>query len=420
MANSILTNQIITQESARVLHQKLNFVGNTNVQYDGQYAQTGGKIGASLNVRMPAKYKARKTATLSVQDHTERSTPLAVTSQYGVDVSFSSVDRTLSLDMFSDRIIAPAMAQLAAELEGDCIAEACKYVANYAGTTSTTMTYKSAMQLGQFMTEQLAPTTDRSLILTPQSRVEFQDAVKGLFQDQSSIAKQYRDGMMGRTGGFDVYENTLIGAQETGTLAGTPLTDGASLGTGVTNANTFVSQTTVQINGATSGTTLKAGDVITFGTVANGVVDCHPETKRTLGRLKKFVVQDDVTLTTAATSYAVTVKPGLIYGDGNAFQNCILTNANTDNMTVTKFGVAGTSYAQDLAFHKDAFLFATVDLEDVSGKGAKGARAVVDGISIRMAEQYNITDDRFVTRFDVLFGFAPLYPELASRHFSAL
>jgi hypothetical protein len=35
---------------------------------------------------------------------------------------------------------------------------------------------------------------------------------------------------------------------------------------------------------------------------------------------------------------------------------------------------------------------------------------------MRFIQQYNSTDDVVVGRFDVLWGFAPLLPELAVRH----
>lgn len=416
MANSILTPTMITREALRVLHQKCNFVGNVNRQYDDRFAQSGAKIGTSLNVRMPSKYTTRTGATLSAQDHVERSTPLTVASQIGVDVSFTSVDLTMSLDDFSERVIDPAMAQLAATIENQCMQDAYKLVANYTGTTSTQLTYKQFQQNGANITKNLGPSSQRSAWLTPDSQVEFNDAVKGLFQSDSNIKKQYREGMMGRTGGFDVYENTLIPSHTRGSLAGTPVTNGAALGTSTT-ANAWVSQTDLSIDGATSTTTVKSGDVITL----SGVYEVHAESKANTGQLKKFVVQDDVTLTTAATAYTVTVKPGLIYGSGNAYQNCVLSGvSDTDGLTVTAFGVASTAYGQNLFAHKDAFVFATADLEDVGQYGAWGAREVMDGISMRIAKQFDITNDAVPCRIDILYGFAGLYPELASRNFYAL
>jgi hypothetical protein len=273
------------------------------------------------------------------------------------------------------------------------------------------MTYKYFQQGGANITNNLGPTNDRSAIIGPDSMVEFMDATKGLFHSANAIEKQYRDGMMGRTAGFDVYENTLTPGHTTGSLAGTPLTTGAALGTSTT-ANAWASQTDIDIDGATSGGTVTAGEILTFA----GVYDVHPETKLKTGKLKTFVVQDAETVVTAGT-VTVTVKPAMIYGSGNAYQNCSLSGvANTDGLTVTRIGAASSAFGQDLQFQKDAFVFATADLEDVSQYGAWGARESMDGISMRIARQYAIGTDTVPCRLDILFGFAGLYPELANRH----
>lgn len=413
MANAYLTNTVIAREAARILHQGDNFLNSVNTTYEDQFARRGAKAGATIGMRLPAKYKARKTATFAGQDHTERSTPLAVLSQWGVDLSFSTYDRTLSLDDFSKRVIQPAVKQLSAEIAGQCLTDAYKVVNNYVNaTTNAVMTYKYFQTMGARMTDCLAPMAERTALLNPMSMVEFMDATKGLFAAQSNLNEQFREGVMGRTGGFDVGENTMLPAHTTGSLAGSPLTNGAALGTGTTTANTWASQTTLSIDGATSTTTIKAGDIITLDTVYR----VHPETKVSTGKLQTFVVQSDVTLTTAATAYDVVVKPALIWGSGNAFQNVTIAGGSTDGLTVTRIGAASTQFAQDLAFHKDAFALAFVDLEDVSGMGAKCESISTDRIAMRYIEQYGASDDIVKHRIDVCFGFAPLYPELACRH----
>jgi hypothetical protein len=407
MANSILTPLMITREALRVLHSKLSFVGSVSRQYDDRFAKDGAKIGTLLNIRKPARYSVRTGATFAGQDHVERSTPLYVTNQVGVDVSFSSVDLTMSLDDFSQRVLNPAMSDLAAYIETDCLKRALALTPNFTGTTSTQITYKQFQQGGQVLTENRASMGERFALLNPQSRVEFADATKGLFQSSDGIAKQYRDGMMGRTGGFEVYENNYLPAHTTGSLAGTPLTTGASLGI-TTTGNSWAAFSEIPIDGATSGTTLKAGDLVTFGTLAAGIVDLNPSTKASLGRLKTFVVQEDVEVVTAGTA-TVKVAPALIYGAGNAYRNCVRTKSDTDNMTVTRIGVASTTYGTNLQFNKDAFVFATADLIDASKYGAWGARDVMDGISMRIAQQYDIGADTVPCRIDVLYGFGDLY-----------
>jgi hypothetical protein len=279
-------------------------------------------------------------------------------------------------------------------------------------TTNAMLTYRYFQKMGQRLTDELAPTGDRTAILNPASVVEFLDATKGLFAAQSNLNTQFREGMMGRTGGLEVGENTLLPPHTTGTMAGSPLTFGTTLGLSTT-ANSWASTTALSITGATATGTLKAGDIITL----SGAYAVIMESKANTGRLQQFVVQADVTMTTATSTYTVTVKPALIYGSGNAFQNVALSGvSDTTGLTVTRLGASATAFAQDLAFHKDAFAFASVDLEDMSPYGAQCTRATSDNISMRFIQQYNITDDVVAGRFDVLWGFAPLLPELAVRH----
>ena len=409
--NTLLTPTMITRKALMVLHQKCNFISNVNRQYDDRFAQDGAKIGDSINIRMPAKYTVRSGATLAAQEDYHRSTPLQVSSQVGVDLSFTTAELTMDIDDFSERVIDPAMAQLAAHIENACLQAAYKTVNNYTnGLTDATLTYKNFAQGGANMTQNLAPTSNRAAILNPSSAVEFNDAVKGLFHSSTQISKAYAEGLMGRTSGFDVYENTLTPSHTTGTFAGTTLTDGSDQGISATS-NVWSSQSIIQIDGATSNTTLLAGDIITFATCFS----VHPESKVSTGKLQRFVVQANATLTTTATGAAVTVKPAMIHGSGNAYRNCTITGGDTDGLTVALIGAVGTAYNNDLQFHKDAFVFATADLIDVSKYGAWGARQSMDGISMRIAKQYAIGSDTVPCRLDVLYGFAPLYPELANR-----
>lgn len=417
MANNLLTNLIITREAARVLHQEGTFLGNVNREYRDEFAKTGAKAGDTINMRLPSKYTVRTNATFAGQDHYERSTPLAVLSQYGVDVSFTTKDRTLSLDDYSKRVLRPAMKQLAATIEYDALNAAYKVINNGVNaTTNTVMTYRSFQKMGQRLTDELAPIGDRTTIMNPASVVEFLDATKGLFAAQSNLNEQFREGMMGRTGGSDVGENTLLPPHTTGTMAGAPLTFGTTLGLSTT-ANSWASTTALSVTGATAAGTLKAGDIITL----SGVYAVHPESKANSGRLQQFVVQADVTMTTATSTYTVTVKPALIYGSGNAFKNTVLSGvSDTTGLTVTRLGASATAFAQDIQFHKDAFAFVSVDLEDMSPYGAACSRAVSDNISIRFIQQYDASADSVRGRFDVLWGFAPLLPELAVRHLTTL
>ena len=404
MANSILTPQIITREALRILHAQSNFLTKINRQYDSRFAVSGAKIGTSLDVRLPNKFTVRTGANYSAQNMIERKVNLPVATIKGVDLTISDSELTLSLNDFSEQFLKPAMNQLVSDIEYSAMLSMYKSVPNYVGTVSTQIDYKKFQQAGQRLTENLAPTSDRTFLLNPASRVEFSDAVKGLFQASSNIEDQYREGMVGRTGGFDVFENTMIPVHTTGTYGGTPLTNGATQGS-TGSGNAYVATSDIITDGWTSGgTSLKAGDIVTFA----GCYDVHPETKVSTGVLKKFVIVNDVSDTTGAIT--MTVSPAVIAG--GAYQNC--SNRIADNSAITVLGTSATAYGQNLAFHKDAFTFVSADLDIPKGVDM-AARERFGNISMRFVRWFDGDSGDWKARFDILHGMAALYPELACR-----
>jgi hypothetical protein len=392
MANAILTPTAVTRKALQILHQKLNFVGNINRQYDSSFSKEGAKIGSQLKIRLPNQYTVRTGSALSTQDTTENSTTLSVATQKGVDTTFTTNELTLSLDDFSDRILEPAMAVLAANIEADALSMALD-VYQAVNNVGSAITLAKVLGGRKALTDSLAPSDKRKLILNTQDNLDLVDSLKGLFQDGTEIAKQYRDGMVGRTAGFgDIYENTLLANQATGTAASA--TTYTVNGAGQTGSGVIV---------ATGATTFKKGDIVTFA----GCNRVHPESKADTGVLQQFVVTADY----AGGAGTLAISPAIVTSGGT--QNVAASPTTTG--AVTKVGGASAIYKPSLAFHENAFTFATADLEDVSQYGAWGAREVYDGISMRIARQYAISSDTVPCRIDVLYGFKTIRAELACR-----
>jgi len=389
MANSILTPTAVTREALRILHQKLNFVGNVYREYDDSFAKTGAKIGTSLKIRLPNQYSVRTGAALSAQDTAETSTTLTVSTQKGVDLNFTSVDLTMSLDDFAKRILDPAMSVLAANIESDALSM-MNDVYNVVNNTGSALTMNKLLTGRKVLNDNLAPMSDRVALLNTQDNVDLIDALKGLFQDSAAIQKQYKEGMMGRTAGFDFYENTLIANSTTGTDASNCTINGASqTGSAITIANG-------------SSKTFAVGDVVTLA----GVNRVHPETKVSTGVAQQFVVTSAVT----AGGTTLNVSPAIV--TSGATQN--VSASPTDTGAVTKIGSASGVYKPSMVFHPEAFTFATADLVMPQGVDF-AAREVQDGISMRIVRQYDINNDRFPTRLDVLYGYKTIRPQLACR-----
>ena len=117
MANTLLNVDKITNAALAILHQKLNFVGSINRTYDSSFAVEGAKIGSTLRIRLPNKFTTTTGQALNLQDVQETNTTLTVATQRGVHTVFNSQQLALNIFDFSQQVLEPAMAQLAASIE---------------------------------------------------------------------------------------------------------------------------------------------------------------------------------------------------------------------------------------------------------------------------------------------------------------
>lgn len=387
MANTLLTPTAVTRESLRVLHQKLNFVGSIVRDYDSSYAKSGAKIGDSLKIRLPNQYTVRTGATLSAQDTTESSVTLQVATQKGVDLNFTSVDLTMSLDDFSKRIIDPAMSVLAANIEADAL-NMYKDVYQSIWNGGSAATYNKALDGRVILNRSLAPFADRTALMDSVAMADVVKDTKTLFQDDKSLSKQYKEGYMGRAAGFDWSENTMMPAHTRGGSNAAYLINGAS-------------QTGATLVVDTGATAPSQGDVITIA----GVYSVHPETKVSTGVLQQFVIGSGATTTSFPISPAIVTS--------GATQN--VSGSPADNAAITFAGTASTAVQTSLLFQKEAFAFATADLVMPQGVDF-AAREVMDGLSMRIVRAYDINNDKFPCRLDVLYGYKTLRAQLACRY----
>jgi len=390
VSNTILTPTAVTREILRVLHQKLNFIGTIDRQYDDSFAKSGAKIGDTLKIRLPNQYVVRTGAVLDVQDTTEDSVELKVQTLKGVDMKFTDVDLTMSLDDFSKRIIEPATSVLAANIEADAMSM-YKDVYNQAtqATITSALTQATVLAGRKKLNDFLAPTSGRIGNLTTQQNVDLVSDAKNLFHDSAAIKEQYREGSLGRFAGFDWYENSIWGRHTAGTATVTAYdVDGAS-------------ESGSSITIKTGSGTLVKGDIVTFA----GCYAVHHETKTNLGYLKQFVVTE-----TATGTGELKISPAIVLT--GAKQN--VSALPTDSGDVTKVGGNAVTMDVGLLYHPTAFTFATADLQMPKGVDF-AAREMQDGLSIRLVRDYDINNNAFPCRLDILYGYKTLRPESACR-----
>jgi hypothetical protein len=346
---------------------------------------------------------------MDVQDQNEAYTNFTLATQDHVDMRFNSAEMALQLDDFSARYIEPAVKVLVSAIEGDFIAYATKAVWNTVGTAGTPPVDLAAPGAARAkLNQNLAPKDgNRYVQMDSVTMGGLVNGLKGLFQDSAQIREQYREGMIGRTGMADWYENDRMWAMTNGADVTSNTTDGASL---VTDGGT-----TMDMHSTVATSAMNVGQVFTVA----GIYACHPETKQSLGYLQQFVV----TALDSPAANQITVAPAIylgLSGSTAAKQNvCKSTSAKlalTDfnSQVVTFIGAASTSYTQNLMYHKEAFQFVTADLP-IMDDAARCVRRSQDGLSLRVWQASDIRNDEQLMRIDILYGFAALRPEWACR-----
>ena len=409
MSNNLLTISKITNEALMVLENELTFTSEVDRNYDDQFAVVGAKIGNTVNVRKPGRFIGTTGPALNVEDFNETSVPVTLSTQFHVDTQFTTQDLALSLDMFSDRVLKPAIAAIANKIDRDGMQMATLQTANIVGTAGTPptglITYLTA---GAYLDSEGAPRDGRrSCIVEPFTSATIVDSLKGLFVPQEAIGEHYRKGLMGRdSAGMNWKMDQNVVSQTFGSFAGTATVNTTTASGFLTSG--WASSSTITLT-ATGTVSLNAGDTFQIA----GVYAVNPQNRQAYGsnKLRNFVVKQTVTGTDGTMS--VVVSPAVI--TAGQFQNVSIPTTSS-TAAVSFFNKTGTVSPQNIIMHRNAFTLAVADLELPEGVHFAGRASDKEiGLSMRVVRQYTINNDSIPTRLDVLYGWAPLYPELACR-----
>lgn len=393
MANSLLTIDMIGNEALRLAHEKASFIGTINRQFDKDFGNSSGKIGDTLRIRLPSQYTRRQgSRVMDVQDSEEQNTTLVTATQDGVDMKFNSRELSLDLQNFSDTHLNPAISSMISGIDSDVYQGCTKLVYNLAGTAGTPPTdLVSTGAARAKLNQNLAPKDgNRCIQMDSVTMGGLVNGLKGLFQDSTQIKEQYREGMVGRTAMADFYENERNWT----------LTNGADVVGAINQAAFTNGLSTLTIDGMTAAPVV--GSVFTIA----DVYQVHDETKAAFSHLQQFTVTSTVTPTTTAISFS----PALYYEGARQNVDAI----PVDSAALTWVGAASTGYAQNLMYHKDAFTFATAELP-MMADAAKCVVKTKDGLSVRVWQASDIRNDEMLTRVDMLYGYAAIRPQWASR-----
>jgi hypothetical protein len=425
MANQFATPTLFSKYILAYLHTNCLAANLMDRQFDDSFGKTGlsvWKPGTSIKVKYPVKFSTTTGPALSLQDITQNSATITVSTQRHIDFDYTSIDETLTLSDMKEQFFMPAAKTLAAYIDADAIATLTPQVYNLSGESLGATTgalpahYSVASKARQYLSQNLAPTTHPWVaLLNPASHSSLASSLVGLYNPQMTVSNIFEEAMIAkRTAGFDWYESQNIANQ----TYGSRLTTGATInGTPVDGA------TTLTLAGVSSSSaTINVGDRFQV----SSCYPVNPETKIVYtDTLQWFVVlpagttsSGSYTATSATTGYytcsggavTLTVSPSIYQNASNPLMNMtgLVSGGN-----VTFWGNASLTAVNNLCFAKDAFAFVSVPMVETGGVDTC-KRETVDNVSLRTTIFYDGINDRKIVRIDAVYGFAALYPQLAA------
>jgi hypothetical protein len=395
MANLWQPWAVYTAETLMILKNQLQLLGNVNRDNEYLFAKKGMKAGQSVNLRYPARFLGRSGETYTAEAYTETSYSLVIRPLQGVDIDIGSTEWTLNLDDVKKRVLAPAAAQLANNIERDCLQIAYQNISNAVGTPGTPPTdikvYNQARAL--LVKEGFPDDSDNCLMITPDMQVSAASQLATVFNPQQVVDTAFKKGLIGYGYGFKWYESANLWTSIAGTRAAT----GATLSAAPANGATTISVTAITPTTAT----IEAGATFTLA----GSNAVNPMTRASYGSLRRY------TVTTAATAVAgaatLTIRPAITFS--GAFAN---VDAQPASNAALVFDAAASSQSpQGMAWAPSALTWACINQETPDNADVYFATDADTGIQLRFARQWEGRTNNFINRFDVLYAFGVPYPQ---------
>lgn len=400
MSNVIATTSVVAKTALAILKNNLGFAKNVNREWESEYGDNmsrGYAPGQTINIAKPPRYTVRE-GLVAVPQATNISTVPLTLQPFGADLSFTALERTVSvtadrLKMVVEAAMTPVINRID-ELGADLARYNTFNALNptYAAPNTAALALAAATGVNQRLDEMGAPVSrdgKRTMALNPALNANFITGFGGLFNNQTAIGDQYDTGLMVNALGFKFFMDQNVATH----------TNGAGTASNINGANQTGSTITVAATGAG---TITRGTRITLP----GVNAVNPVSKRSTGQLAQFIVTADV----PQGSTSIPISPAIV--TSGAFQN--VTASPTTGQPFVIFGAASTSYNCNVGYHKNAFTLACVPyVPFAKNTGVDQSTATEDGLSVTVTYGTDITNFQQITRLDVLCGYAATYPELS-------
>lgn len=415
LQNGLEVSDLLALECLRQLKNELfiasGFRSDLSSQFTGEYT-----AGESVRIPLPWRPLGGEGLAFDPEAIDRRHTTISINRVPHVHYTYNTVEEALKMTRpeaaLKEQISDPAAQRLRQNIELMASQWAAVNTPNIIGTLGTDPTTLGfagqsrarLLEMGGWMTTKRRTAAISTSVM--QSITQAATVTTPLFNPGDEISSAFKEGYLGKNGGFEFQESMSLVRLTAGTRAGA-LTVSGAVASGASTI-TFA---------CTSGDTFVAGEKFSIGSNSAGPYPVNPGTLQAANGTAFQAAIGGLYGTTYTATGATIALPltDTIEGPGSGYQNITTLPAGGETVTMWPGTVSpnGKTGALSLLFTKDAFAICGVKMANPEVGGAVRAASVArdpeTGIAVMYLEMFDPIERRWVIRFDSLLGFGNLY-----------
>jgi hypothetical protein len=402
VANNLLTPKVYANVMLKLLKNNLVMGQLVTTRFKNEFK----KVGQTIYVKRPPQFVTREGQVAQVQDVDVGEVAVHLDKQRGIDIEFSSIEQTLTVDqLLEDEIMNSQAAQLAQTVDSDLMLATLEFP-SWVGTPGQTIDSPADYFLGpQRMDELAMPGNSRNGVLSPADYWKLAAFFTGFAFNNSDINRtalsRAQIPLLGNVQPYMTQSviNLVTGTRTNGTI------NGANQDVTYLEVKDNDYAQTLSITGLGAAATVNKGEIFTIA----GVFAVNPRTKAKLAFLQQFVVLEDAVATGGGAIAALKIANPIIVGGAYA----TVDSAPANGAVVTWMGAASTAYPNNVTFNKSSIALAYAKL--VAPASGKFSYATDPESSIRYWQTSDGTNDTHLHRWDLIYGVTNIDRRLGTR-----
>lgn len=409
MANHLLTPKVFANVMLKLLKNNLVMGRLVTTRFNNEFK----KVGQTIYVKRPPEFLTREGQVAQVQDVDVGEVPVNLDRQRGIDIEFSSIEQTLTVDqLLEDEIMNSQAAALAQTIDSDLM-DAVLEFPSWVGTPGQTIKTPEQFFAGPQRLDELAvPGNNRNAVMGPADYWK----VAGFFTNFAYNNSDTNKTALSRAqlplmGNVNPYMTQSVINLVTGTrISANGRINGNNQDVTYLEVKDNDYSQSLVLDGFAAGATINRGEVFEIA----GVYAVNPRTKAQLSFIGQYVVLEDAVADGGGNVTLQIANPIIISG---AYRT--VSAAPIDNAVVTFLGAPSTGYSVNATFHKSAIALAYAKLVAPATGKFSYATDPETGVSIRYWQTSDGTNDTHLHRWDVLYGVTNVDRRLGTRQSGA-